>query len=131
MPLYEIDGMSPQYDDRDSNWVAPDAVLIGDVRIGRNAGIWFGAVIRGDNEPISIGERNIEGLKVTGSRLEFTIDSGKVGNEQPITVLRREVAQHEGVVVEDRAVHGPGCRTTLGRDDGIRLAKRDQIPMQA
>ena len=56
MPLYEIDGMSPQFDDRDSNWIAPDAVLIGDVRIGRNAGIWFGAVIRGDNEPITIGE---------------------------------------------------------------------------
>ncbi len=37
-------------------------------------------------EPVSIGERNIEGLKVTGSRLEFTIDAGKVGNEQPITV---------------------------------------------
>jgi hypothetical protein len=37
-------------------------------------------------EPVSIGERNIEGLKVTGSRLEFTIEAGKVGNEQPITV---------------------------------------------
>jgi hypothetical protein len=37
-------------------------------------------------EPVSIGERVVEGLKVTGSRLEFRIDAGKVGNEQPITV---------------------------------------------
>jgi hypothetical protein len=37
-------------------------------------------------EPVSIGERVVEGLKVTGSRLEFTIDAGKMGNEQPITV---------------------------------------------
>ena len=40
----------------DSNWIAPDATLIGDVRVGRNVGIWFGAVIRGDNEPIVIGD---------------------------------------------------------------------------
>jgi carbonic anhydrase/acetyltransferase-like protein (isoleucine patch superfamily) len=33
-------------------------VLIGRVRLGRNAGIWFGAVIRGDNEPIVIGENS-------------------------------------------------------------------------
>ena len=37
-------------------------------------------------QAVSIGERRIEGLKVTGSRLEFTINAGEVGNEQPITV---------------------------------------------
>jgi carbonic anhydrase/acetyltransferase-like protein (isoleucine patch superfamily) len=56
MPIYALDGTSPRFDDRESNWIAPDATLIGRVRLGRNAGIWFGAVIRGDNEPIQIGE---------------------------------------------------------------------------
>jgi carbonic anhydrase/acetyltransferase-like protein (isoleucine patch superfamily) len=55
MPLYAIDGTAPHFDDADTNWIAPDATLIGDIRIGRNAGFWFGVVIRGDNEPITIG----------------------------------------------------------------------------
>jgi carbonic anhydrase/acetyltransferase-like protein (isoleucine patch superfamily) len=55
MPIYALDGIIPQFDDRASNWIAPDATLIGRVRLGRNAGIWFGVVIRGDNEEISIG----------------------------------------------------------------------------
>lgn len=36
-------------------WVAETAVLIGDVRLGENANIWWNAVLRGDNDPISIG----------------------------------------------------------------------------
>lgn len=56
MPLYAIDGKQPSFADADSNWVAPDATLIGDVRVGRNAGFWFGVVVRGDNEPIIIGD---------------------------------------------------------------------------
>ena len=55
MPLYAIDNISPRFEDESSNWIAPDATIIGDVRLGRDAGVWFGAVIRGDNEPIVIG----------------------------------------------------------------------------
>lgn len=55
MPIYEIDGKAPRFEDAESNWIAPDAVLIGDLEIGRDAGFWFGAVVRGDNEPIVIG----------------------------------------------------------------------------
>ena len=36
-------------------WIADNATLIGDIRIGEDVGIWFNAVLRGDNEPISIG----------------------------------------------------------------------------
>ena len=51
-------------------------------------------------QAVSIGERRIEGLKVTGSRLEFTIDAGEVGNEQPITVRTDQWFSSElGVVV--------------------------------
>ncbi|MER9774411.1 hypothetical protein NKJ22_19470, partial [Mesorhizobium sp. M0220] len=42
MPIYAIDGKAPTFEDADSNWIAPDATLIGNIRIGRNAGFWFG-----------------------------------------------------------------------------------------
>jgi carbonic anhydrase/acetyltransferase-like protein (isoleucine patch superfamily) len=57
MPLYSIGAKSPEFEDETSNWIAPDAAIIGNVRIGRDVGIWFGVVIRGDNEPICIGAR--------------------------------------------------------------------------
>ena len=41
-----------------STWIAPDAHVIGNVRLGREVGIWFGAVLRGDNDPIEVGERS-------------------------------------------------------------------------
>ncbi|HTG38335.1 gamma carbonic anhydrase family protein [Sphingomonas sp.] len=55
MPLYAIDGRQPQVPD--DSWVAPSADLIGDVRLGTQVGIWFGAVIRADNTPIVLGDR--------------------------------------------------------------------------
>jgi carbonic anhydrase/acetyltransferase-like protein (isoleucine patch superfamily) len=55
MPVYEIDGKAPEFEDVETNWIAPDAKLIGNIKIGRNAGFWFGVVIRGDGEPIVIG----------------------------------------------------------------------------
>lgn len=51
--IYELEGISPQIDP--TAWIAPDAVLIGKVFIGPGASIWFGAVLRGDNEEIRIG----------------------------------------------------------------------------
>ena len=57
MPVYSLDGVKPQFEDESTNWVAPDATLIGHVEIAAHAGIWFGVVLRGDNEPIVIGRR--------------------------------------------------------------------------
>jgi len=54
MPLYVLDGIMPQLDA--DCFVAPDAVLIGRVRVKKGASIWFGAVLRGDNDWITIGE---------------------------------------------------------------------------
>lgn len=54
MPVYALDSISPEMED-ESIWIAPDASVIGRVRLGRDVGIWFGAVLRGDNERISIG----------------------------------------------------------------------------
>jgi carbonic anhydrase/acetyltransferase-like protein (isoleucine patch superfamily) len=55
MPLYAIDGLSPTVPS--NSWVAPSADLVGDVRLGEEVGIWFGAVIRADNTPIVLGDR--------------------------------------------------------------------------
>ncbi|TPO13140.1 gamma carbonic anhydrase family protein [Mesorhizobium sp. B1-1-5] len=55
MPVYAIDGKAPEFEDIATNWIAPDATLIGNIRIGRNVGFWFGVVVRGDGEPIIIG----------------------------------------------------------------------------
>ncbi|MCY4007773.1 MAG: gamma carbonic anhydrase family protein [Rhodobacteraceae bacterium] len=54
MTLYRLGDRLPAFSDRDSCWIAPDANLIGDVRIGAKVSIWFGATLRGDNEPIII-----------------------------------------------------------------------------
>lgn len=55
MPIYALDGVRPVFEDETSCFVAPDANLIGNIRIGRDASFWFGVAIRGDNEPIVIG----------------------------------------------------------------------------
>lgn len=56
MPLYALDGARPDFEDEATVWIAPDASVIGRVTIGRNVGIWFGAALRGDTEPIRIGD---------------------------------------------------------------------------
>ena len=53
MAIYELDGKAPQLGPR--AWVADTAQVIGDVELGPDASIWFGAVLRGDTEPIRIG----------------------------------------------------------------------------
>ena len=57
MPLYSLEGRRPMLPPEGSFWIAPSACVIGDVSIGIDVGIWFGAVLRGDNEPIAIGAR--------------------------------------------------------------------------
>lgn len=56
MALYELDGQAPELPADGSAFVADGARVIGRVRLGRNVGIWFGAVLRGDNETIEIGD---------------------------------------------------------------------------
>ncbi len=58
MPLYALDGVAPVLPDGSRYWIAPDAQLIGRVRLEADVSIWFGAVIRGDNEEIFIGARS-------------------------------------------------------------------------
>ncbi|MBZ6075491.1 gamma carbonic anhydrase family protein [Microvirga puerhi] len=61
MPIYSLDERVPELPEPGRYWVAPDAHVIGSVRLGLDVGIWFGAVLRGDNELIDIGaETNIQ-----------------------------------------------------------------------
>ena len=58
MPLYALDDRTPTLPAEDRYWVAPDANVIGKVILGEDVGIWFGATLRGDNEPIIVGARS-------------------------------------------------------------------------
>jgi carbonic anhydrase/acetyltransferase-like protein (isoleucine patch superfamily) len=58
MPIYALGEFAPTLPAPDRYWVAPDANVIGKVELGEDVGIWFGATLRGDNEPINIGARS-------------------------------------------------------------------------
>jgi carbonic anhydrase/acetyltransferase-like protein (isoleucine patch superfamily) len=58
MPIYALEDRVPALPEAGRFWVAPDAHVIGRVVLGDEVGIWFGAVLRGDNEPIEIGARS-------------------------------------------------------------------------
>lgn len=54
MTLYALDGIAPQIDA--SAWVAPGAQLIGRIVMEADSSVWFGCVLRGDNEEIRVGQ---------------------------------------------------------------------------
>ncbi|MFL6758188.1 MAG: gamma carbonic anhydrase family protein [Sphingomicrobium sp.] len=106
MPLYAIDGIAPQLGE--GAWAAPSADLIGDVRLGPRASVWFGAVIRADNTPILLGE-------------ESNFQDGAVGHSDPgapLTIGARVTVGHQailhGCTVEDEALIGMGARILNG-----------------
>jgi carbonic anhydrase/acetyltransferase-like protein (isoleucine patch superfamily) len=106
MPLYAIEDISPSIDP--TAWVAPSADLIGDVRLGRYASVWFGAVIRADNTPILLGE-------------ETNFQDGAIGHSDPgapLTIGDRVTVGHQailhGCTVEDEALIGMGARILNG-----------------
>ncbi|MEO0915823.1 MAG: gamma carbonic anhydrase family protein [Pseudomonadota bacterium] len=55
MSLYRFGGYLPSLPEDGDYWIAPGAHVIGNVRLGSAVSIWFGSVLRGDNEPIEIG----------------------------------------------------------------------------
>jgi len=57
MPLYALDDRTPELPASGRFWIAPDAHVIGRVRLGEDASVWFGSVARGDNELIDLGPR--------------------------------------------------------------------------
>src|SRR3954469_160973 len=106
MPLYRLSGLVPEL--AASAWAAPSADLIGDVRLGSRASVWFGAVIRADNTPIIIGdESNIQDGAVCHSDAGF-----------PLTIGARVTVGHQailhGCTVADDCLIGMGARILNG-----------------
>ena len=58
MAIYELDGQAPELPEQGRFYVADNAQLIGRVRLKNDSSVWFGAVLRGDNEWIELGERS-------------------------------------------------------------------------
>ena len=114
MSLYRLGDKQPQLPPSDRYWIAPSAHVIGDVRLGLDVSVWFNAVIRGDNDPISIGERtNIQDGAVLHS------DDGiplKIG--EGVTVGHQ--AMIHSCVIGDNSLIGIGAvilaRAIIGKD---------------
>ncbi len=100
MPAYALDDLVPRLPSR--CWIAPGAHVIGQVTLGEDTGIWFGAVVRADNEPIAIGDRtNIQENAV------LHVDPGfpmRIGNDCTIG---------HGVVLHGCTI-GDGCLVGMG-----------------
>ena len=112
MPVYALDGSKPQI--ADGCFIAPDAVLIGKVRVLKGASIWFGAVLRGDNELITVGEdSNVQDHSIIHA------DPG-----QPVTIGRGVTIGHRVIVhsalIADHCLIGMGSillnRAHIGPD---------------
>ena len=54
MPVYSLGIHTPEIDPQ--SWIAPNAIVIGQVKLSRNASIWWNCTVRGDTDQISIGE---------------------------------------------------------------------------
>jgi carbonic anhydrase/acetyltransferase-like protein (isoleucine patch superfamily) len=101
MTAYRLGASAPTVSADGQYWIAPSAIVIGNVILKKNASIWFGAVARGDNEPIEIGENS---------------------NVQDNSVLHTDIGQP--LIIEDNVTVGHmvmlhGCRIGAGSLVGI------------
>lgn len=110
MALYKLDDLSPKL--ADSVWVADSAQVIGDVQLGENVSVWFGAVIRGDTAPIKVGSgTNVQDLSMLHA------DDGV-----PLTIGERVTIGHQvtlhGCTVGDESIIGIGAVVLNGAKIG-------------
>ncbi|GJD77865.1 gamma carbonic anhydrase family protein [Methylobacterium gregans] len=107
MSLYALDGHAPVLAD-DSVWVAPGAHVIGQVHLGARASVWFGAVLRGDNEPMRVGAgTNIQDGAVLHSDPGFPLTIG-----DGVTVGHRAIVH--GCTIGDGTLIGMGATILNG-----------------
>lgn len=108
MAVYELDGVSPELPRDERYWIAPTATVIGRVRIGLDANVWWGSVVRGDNELIDIGDgTNIQDNCTLHTDPGFVL---KVGANATIG----HAAILHGCVVGDNALIGMGAAVLNG-----------------
>ncbi len=112
MPLYQLGDVAPQI--APDAWVAPNATVIGRVEMAAGSSLWYGAVVRGDNEPIRIGRNsNIQDNSVLHT------DEGK-----PLTIGENVTVGHQvmlhGCTIGDGSLIGIGAivlnGAVIGRD---------------
>ncbi len=112
MPIFQIDQLVPQIDE--SAWIAHNATLIGDVRMAAGSSVWFGAVLRGDTERITIGRRsNVQDGSVLHADPGFPLSLGEdvtVGH----LVMLHGCTVGDGSLIGIKAVVLNGAR--IGRD---------------
>ena len=103
MPLYKLGDAQPEVPEDDRYWIAPNAQVMGRVVLKRDSSIWFGAVLRGDNEPLVIGERtNIQDNSVLHTDIGAPLVLGT-----GVTVGHR--AMLHGCTVGDNSLIGIGA----------------------
>ena len=114
MAAYALDGIAPELPEEGGYWIAPSASVIGKVRLERGASVWFGAVIRGDNELITIGENsNVQDGAVmhTDPGLPLTVGKG-------CTIGHKAILH--GCTIGDNTLIGMGAvilnRARIGRN---------------
>jgi len=108
MPIYRLDGRSPVLPMEGRFFIAPDAHVVGNVHLGEDVGIWFGAVIRGDNEPIVVGARtNIQEGAMLHTDPGFPISIG-----QGCTIGHHAIVH--GAKIGDNTLIGMGATVLNG-----------------
>ena len=101
--IYELDGQKPDLPEEGRYWVAPSAAVIGKVRLNTDCSVWFGAVLRGDNEWIELGERSqIQDNSTLHTDFGFPITIG------PDCVIGHNVVLH-GCTIGAHALVGMGA----------------------
>lgn len=102
MPSCALGDIAPNFNE-DDHWIAPNAYVIGDVTMGRDVGVWFAATVRGDNEPIVIGDRsNIQEAAVLHSDPGAPLTIGA-----DVTIGHRAIVH--GCTIGDNSLIGMGA----------------------
>jgi carbonic anhydrase/acetyltransferase-like protein (isoleucine patch superfamily) len=108
MTLFALDGVQPRVPDDGDYWVAPGAMVMGSVEIGAGASVWFGAVIRGDNDLIVLGAGcNIQDNSVLHTDAGFPMHIGA-----DVTVGHRAILH--GCIVGEGSLIGMGATLLNG-----------------
>ena len=111
--IYALDGIAPKI--AESAWVAPSADLVGRVVLAEEANIWFGAVLRGDNEEISIGRgSNVQENSVLHTDMGYPLTIGEnctIGHKAMLhgCTIGDGSLIGMGATVLNGAVIGKGC----------------------
>ena len=112
MPIYTIGQKTPQLSS--TQWIAPNATVIGDVHLGEHVSIWWNAVLRGDNDPINIGDNsNIQDSSVLHTDEGVPMHIGK-------NVTVGHLVMLHGCTVGDNSLVGIGSiilnRAVIGKN---------------